>query len=117
MLRWHYRSRHESLIAVSNQEFYENRLVVFPSPDRDREGVGLRYHHLAATVYDRGGTTTNQREAEAVAQAVMEHARANPELTLGVAAFSSAQMQALLDQLEILRRRDPSCEDFFGPPQ
>ena len=26
MLRWHYRSRHESLIAVSNQEFYGNRL-------------------------------------------------------------------------------------------
>ena len=31
-LRWHYRSRHESLIAVSNHEFYDDRLVVFPSP-------------------------------------------------------------------------------------
>jgi len=29
MLRWHYRSRHDSLIAVSNNEFYNNRLVVF----------------------------------------------------------------------------------------
>ncbi|TGU86348.1 hypothetical protein EN794_053420, partial [Mesorhizobium sp. M00.F.Ca.ET.151.01.1.1] len=26
MLRWHYRSRHQSLIAVSNSQFYENRL-------------------------------------------------------------------------------------------
>lgn len=25
MLRWHYRSRHHSLIAVSNHEFYEDR--------------------------------------------------------------------------------------------
>ena len=32
-LRWHYRSRHESLITVSNHEFYDNRLIVFPSPD------------------------------------------------------------------------------------
>src|SRR5690606_17064422 len=32
MLRWHYRSRHESLISLSNQEFYENKLVIFPSP-------------------------------------------------------------------------------------
>ncbi len=32
MLRWHYRSRHHSLIAVSNREFYENHLCVVPSP-------------------------------------------------------------------------------------
>ncbi len=31
MLKWHYRSRHESLIAVSNQEFYDNKLMIFPS--------------------------------------------------------------------------------------
>ena len=30
-LRWHYRSRHEALIAFSNAEFYEGRLVTFPS--------------------------------------------------------------------------------------
>lgn len=33
ILRWHYRSRHESLIAVSNSEFYDNKLQLFPSPD------------------------------------------------------------------------------------
>ena len=31
MLRWHYRSRHESLIAVSNHELYRDKLVIFPS--------------------------------------------------------------------------------------
>jgi superfamily I DNA and/or RNA helicase len=36
MLRWHYRSRHESLIAVSNHLFYDDRLIVFPSPDLER---------------------------------------------------------------------------------
>ena len=46
MLRWHYRSRHESLIKASNQELYENGLVVFASPDSDRQNLGLRYHHL-----------------------------------------------------------------------
>ena len=30
-LRWHYRSRHESLIAFSNHHFYKN-LIIFPSP-------------------------------------------------------------------------------------
>jgi very-short-patch-repair endonuclease len=113
MLRWHYRSRHESLITVSNHEFYEDRLVVFPSPDKGREDVGLVYHHLPDTVYDRGGTRSNVGEAKKVAEAVMEHARNRPHRTLGVAAFSVAQMQAVEDQLEIMRRSDPSCEGFF----
>lgn len=33
-LNWHYRSRHESLIAFSNQRYYESKLVTFPSPSR-----------------------------------------------------------------------------------
>jgi very-short-patch-repair endonuclease len=114
MLRWHYRSRHESLITVSNHEFYEDRLVVFPSPDQGREEAGLLYHYLPDTVYDRGGTRSNVEEAKAVAQAVMDHARTRPGRTLGVAAFSTAQAQAVEDQLEILRRADPSCEGFFS---
>lgn len=49
-----------------------------------------------------------------MAQAVMAHARATPHLSLGVAAFSVAQMQAVLDQVELLRHADPSCEEFFA---
>ena len=113
-LRWHYRSRHESLIAVSNREFYNNNLVVFPSPDAAWESYGLRYHHLDEAVYDRGRSSTNVKEAEAVAYAVMEHARSCPGLSLGVAAFSQSQAQAIEDRLEVLRRRDDSGEDFFA---
>ena len=118
MLRWHYRSRHESLIAVSNREFYDNGLVVFPSPDSSREDIGLKYHHLPDTSYDRGRSRTNRKEAATVAMHVMEHARRSPEYTLGVAAFSSAQREAILDELERLRRMDASCESFFnGHPE
>ena len=113
-LRWHYRSRHESLIAVSNREFYDNHLVVFTSPDAGREAGGLRYHYLPDAVYDRGRSRTNPMEAETVARAVMEHAACNPELSLGVAAFSQAQAQAIEDRVETLRRQDDSCEEFFS---
>ncbi|HEX2740493.1 MAG TPA: DUF3320 domain-containing protein, partial [Rubrobacter sp.] len=114
MLRWHYRSRHESLITVSNHEFYDDRLTIFPSPDRTGEDLGLVYHHLAGTVYDRGKTRTNTGEARAVAESVIRHAKENPRRTLGVVAFSSSQAQAIEDQLELLRRGDPSCEEFFS---
>ena len=114
MLSWHYRSQHESLIAVSNKEFYDNRLVVFPSPDAGRKELGLRLRRLPDTVYERGKSRINPQEAEAVAQAVIEHAVEHPNLSLGVAAFSVAQMRAVLDQVELLRREDSSHEDFFS---
>lgn len=53
MLQWHYRSRHESLISLSNQEFYENKLVIFPSPG-SKHRMGLFFHHLPDTYYDKG---------------------------------------------------------------
>ena len=113
MLRWHYRSRHESLIALSNKEFYQNKLKLFPSPDAEKRKVGLVYHHLPDTTYDRGKSSANLKEAEVVAQKVMEHANTHSDLTLGVATFSSNQMNAIEDQLEKLRRKDPSHEQTF----
>ncbi|MCE2398605.1 MAG: IS3 family transposase [Gemmatimonadetes bacterium] len=116
MLRWHYRSRHESLITVSNHEFYDNRLVVFPSPDAGKVDTGLVFRHDPEADYQRRGINT--AEAKTVALAVMEHARATPGLTLGVAAFSNVQARRIEDEVDILRRRDPSCEDFFaGHPE
>jgi len=112
MLRWHYRSRHESLISLSNHEFYENRLVIFPSPG-SKQRMGLAYHYLPDAVYDRGKTRSNPKEAEAVADAVIEHAIRSPKQTLGVIAFSTAQMQAIQTILEIKRRNHPELEGFF----
>lgn len=112
MLRWHYRSRHESLISLSNHEFYESKLVVFPSPG-SKHRMGLVYHHLANTVYDSGKTRANAKEADAVADAVMEHAAKNAKQTLAVVAFSTAQMQAIQFALEVKRRKNPDLENFF----
>jgi very-short-patch-repair endonuclease len=113
MLRWHYRSRHHSLIAVSNDQFYQNQLLIFPSPGSNPHARGLRFHHLAHTHYDRGGARANVGEAQAVAQAVMVHARETPELSLGVVAFSTAQREVILLEVERLRRKHPETEAFF----
>ena len=113
MLKWHYRSRHESLIMVSNKEFYKNKLIVFPNSEVNISSSGLKYKYLPNTSYDRGGSRTNIKEARIVAQQVMKHAKRHPELTLGVAAFSVSQAQAIYDQLEILRRADASGEEYF----
>lgn len=104
MLKWHYRSRHESLIAVSNQEFYEHRLLLFPSPDQDRASAGIHFHHLPNTAYDRGRSRVNRIEAKVVAEAVIDHVRRSPHLSLGVATFSSSQADAIEAELDTLTR-------------
>jgi Protein of unknown function (DUF4011)/AAA domain len=113
MLRWHYRSRHQSLIAVSNSQFYENKLYIVPSPYTAEAGMGLRFHYLPHAVYDRGATATNVEEAKVVANAIIEHAREHPDLSLGVATFSTRQRRAIIDELERLRRLNPEAEPFF----
>ncbi len=114
MLRWHYRSRHESLIAISNRQFYENKLVIIPSPYTAQSGLGLRFHHVTQGVFETGTTRTNPVEAKVVAEAIIHHAKTTANQSLGVVAFSSAQRKAIMEQLEILRRHlSPDDEAFF----
>ncbi len=113
-LRWHYRSRHPSLVAVSNRLFYGDALVLFPGTGRDDRDLGLRLTPVPDGVYDRGGTRTNEIEAQAVARAVLEHAARSPQRTLGVVAFSTAQTDAIRHALERLRRENLEHERFFG---
>ena len=62
MLRWHYRSRHESLITVSNVEFYGNKLQLFPSPDAAKKEVGLVYHHCQILLMTVEGVGVTQKK-------------------------------------------------------
>lgn len=113
MLRWHYRSRHQSLIAVSNSQFYDNRLYIVPSPYTQQAGMGLRFNHVPDGTFDSGKTAINAVEAKAVAAAVIRHARDHAGESLGVAAFSTRQRRAILDEVERLRRLNPDVEPFF----
>src|SRR5690606_33730927 len=58
----HYRSKHESLISFSNTNYYENKLLTFPSHDDLDKKVTLEY---VDGFYDKGKTRTNEVEAEA----------------------------------------------------
>ena len=115
MLRWHYRSRHESLIAFSNHAFYGGRLCSFPSPNDGHGRLGLRHVLVEGAVYERGGSGKNPREAEAVAEAVVAHLRADPQRSLGVGAFSQAQQVAIQDAVEARVRGQPELEALLAP--
>jgi very-short-patch-repair endonuclease len=113
-LDWHYRSRHESLIAFSNYHYYENRLLTFPSPDR--EGMGVAWRHVPAGVYDRGKSATNRAEAEAIVAEIVRRLRdaALRRWSIGVVTFSQAQQTLVEDLLEKCRRDDSEIDTFFS---
>lgn len=120
-LKWHYRSKHGSLIAYSNKEFYDNELVVFPSPQHQHPEYGVRYEHVEEGAYRAG---INPPEALRVAMAVIKHAERSPERSLGVVALNKKQAELLgleidrlaaeNEQFEAWRKsREGTLEPFF----
>jgi very-short-patch-repair endonuclease len=112
-LRWHYRSKHEDLISFSNHRFYDDKLVTFPSATRKHDTLGVKLVYIPNGIYDRGGRRDNIKEAEAVSKLVFEQFKNYPHKTLGVVTFSFAQMEAVQEALERLRKEKPEYERFF----
>ncbi|MGN6424290.1 MAG: DUF3320 domain-containing protein [Asticcacaulis sp.] len=117
-LRWHYRSRNESLIAFSNHHYYQNRLITFPSPTVEDRAVQLRA--IKNGVYDKGKSRTNPIEARAVADEAVRRMVSwlmLPEAsrpTLGIITFNSQQQGLIMDLLDEARRGQPAIEWFFA---
>ena len=111
MLEWHYRSSHPSLIAVSNHEFYSDKLICPPSPSESGDHAGMSFEYVGGA-YLRGTKRTNPTEAEVISQAVLKHARTSPSETLGVVALSVAQRDAIRNRVEYMRTEYPELEAF-----
>ena len=117
-LTWHYRSRHESLIAFSNHTYYDGDLITFPAPVTRESAVTLVPVEGA---WARGRTRTNQAEAQAmVAEAVrrlrdpgFRDEKGKP-LSLGIITLNAEQQKLIEDLLDAERRRFPELEPFFA---
>ncbi len=110
-LLWHYRSRHESLIAYSNTKYYENKLYTFPSPDDQVSEVS--WVHVEG-YYDKSSTRTNRAEAEAVVAEICRRLRDEKlrKLSIGVVTFSLPQQNLIDDLLMDAYRDDPKLEEY-----
>jgi len=112
-LRWHYRSRHEGLIAFSNHRFYDDTLITFPAAKAQNDTLGVKLIHVPDGIYDRGGKRDNPKEAEKVADLIFEHFRLYPKKTLGVVTFSIAQMETVEEAIDRRLKEQPDFEPFF----
>ena len=112
-LAWHYRSRHESLIAFANHRYYQGGLVTFPSPQTTDRAVSLVQ---VDGLYARGASQTNSAEAEAVVAEIRARLQGIEPgvLSLGVVTFNQKQQSLILDLLEVARRADPALDRHFA---
>ncbi|WP_166831715.1 DUF3320 domain-containing protein [Thalassoroseus pseudoceratinae] len=118
LLNWHYRSRHESLIAFSNYNYYGNKLVTFPAAESEDRGVS--FCHQPGALYDRGKSRTNRQEAEAIVRDAVARMKRNLELpetdrlTFGVITFNSQQQTLIQDLFDQAQREHPELDWYFA---
>lgn len=115
-LDWHYRSRHESLIAFSNTRYYDSKLVTFPPPETRPSAVTWQ---RVPGVYTTGART-NPIEAQAIVNEAVRRLRdpgfvderGNP-LTLGIITMNAEQMRLIEDLLDKAQRAHPEIVPHF----
>jgi very-short-patch-repair endonuclease len=113
MLRWHYRSRDEHLIAFSNAHIYDRMLVTFPGVGGDQV---LR--HVLVPHDPTAETNSPSPEVNAVVDLIFEHARERPDQSLGVIAMGIKHANRI-DECRLQQlREDPELEaevdEFFS---
>lgn len=111
-LSWHYRSNHESLIAFSNNRFYDNTLLTFPSPKEEKASLSF---HLIKGAYEKG-RGINRPEAKAIVSEIIRRLK-NPSLrkySIGVVTFNEAQQNLVEDLLEKELALNPRLSSLPG---
>ena len=108
-LQWHYRSRHESLIAFSNQKYYDNSMLTFPSVNDRERRVKLC---TVNGVFKSGKDRTNDEEARAIITEVLR--RYNEEnlrkYSVGIVTFNETQRKLIEGLLEEEYRKNPDLD-------
>jgi hypothetical protein len=108
-LRWHYRSQHHSLIAFSNQKFYDGKLIVFPSPHEKSRSLGVSYHYVQDGIYQE---RMNKVEAKRIVDAAVEHILTRPGDSLGIVTLNIQQRDLVADLLDERLRSLPEAQAF-----
>ncbi len=111
-LKWHYRSRCESLIAFSNAEFYDNTLMTFPQARPESFSVNL------VRVDGAYQARCNDMEAERLIEEALKFMRhfadedESTVPTLGIVAVNIAQRDLLREKLNRISAGDARVERY-----
>ncbi|WP_417523462.1 DUF4011 domain-containing protein [Marinovum sp.] len=108
-LRWHYRSRHLNLIAISNKMVYDGQLTIFPAARDGDPELGVELVKVEGE-YRKG---RNIPEARAIVAGAIQHMRDHPERSLGLATMNKDQTELIVTEFERERARNPHVEAYI----
>ena len=108
-LRWHYRSRHSSLIAFSNKHIYKNDLTIFPSANEDDETMGVSLVKVDG-LYSTG---TNPLEAEVMVDHIIKFMKEHPERSLGVVTVNIKQRDLIEEEFDFASSTNSSAQSYI----
>lgn len=112
-LKWHYRSRCESLIAFSNEQFYDKGLITFPMASPDSFSVDFV---RVDGIYE---AKQNGAEAQRICEEAigfMNRFADAPDKdfgTIGVVALNSTQRDRIQEEFRRLSDGDPVVEAYM----
>lgn len=115
-LRWHYRSQHQSLIAFSNESFYESSLIVPPSRWHTSDDLGIVRHFLEnGRLQDRKNPSEAAKAVEIMREHVLQEFQRSEDdrETLGVVAMNAVQQDLISEGWEKACKDDPKLEAAF----
>ena len=93
-LCFHYRSKFESLISFSNQNFYENKLITFPSPYLSVSSLEYKYINVPSM---KKTSEITKEEIQVIYQTILEiyNDPNNHNKSLGIIVFNINQKEAV----------------------
>ena len=112
-LRWHYRSRCESLIRFSNEQFYRRELVTFPASKPGSFSIDL-IRVDGAFQASRNPTEASRIAEEAIS--FMRHYAVSDEdkiPSLGIVAINLQQRELIREEFNRLRTDDPLVDLYL----
>lgn len=96
MLKSHYRSIYPELIDFSNRHFYDDKLLVFPSPETlSGRNPAIRFKKVNGVWKNQ----CNPAEAEWIAENAIRFFRENPSDTLGIISFNIRQQEKIEEEV------------------
>jgi very-short-patch-repair endonuclease len=110
LLRWHYRSQDDRLIAFSNAHIYDRALVTFPGT----AGSSCLAHVHVAQTSKADSVESVASEVDRVVQLVLQHAMLRPRESLGVITMGIVHAERIDHALRQALSARPELHAFFA---
>src|SRR5690606_24235018 len=78
-------------IEFSNYHFYERSLILFPSPVKNPDELGVKSVYVGGTY----ASSSNMDEVQAITKAALDFMRRDPERSLGIATMNQVQKELI----------------------